>query len=79
MILWPRLEDRIRPPVFVVVYLPSAVLILKWSQFREAWAELGLAGLIAVAIFLVWWVPYGRKLPPPKGSQIKVITDDDEE
>jgi hypothetical protein len=79
MILWLRIESRIRPPVFIVVYVPSTLLILKWSQFREAWMELGIAALIGAAIFLTWWAPYGRKLPPPKGSQIRVITDDDEE
>jgi hypothetical protein len=78
LILWLRIESRIRPPVIIVLYVPSILLILKWSQFREAWTELGTAAIIAVAIFLAWWIPYGRKLPPPKGSQIVVITPDDD-
>jgi hypothetical protein len=79
LILWLRIESRIKPPVAIVVYVPSILLILKWSQFREAWVELGTAALIGVSIFLLWWIPYGRKLPPPKESEIKVITDDDSE
>ena len=79
LILWLRIESRIKPPVIIVVYVPSILLILKWSQFREAWAELGIAALIGVIIFLLWWIPYGRKLPPPKGSPIIVITDEDDD
>lgn len=78
LIIWLRIESRIRPPVIIVVYVPSILLILKWSQFRGAWAELGTAALIGVVLFLLWWVPLGRKLPPPKDSPIVVITDDDD-
>ena len=76
LVLWLRIESRIKPPVIIVVYVPSILLILKWSQFREAWVELGVAALIGLTLFLFWWIPYGRKLPPPKGSPIVVITDD---
>ena len=79
IILWLRLENRIKPPVIIVVYVPSILLILKWSQFREAWAELGVAASIGLLLFLLWWVPLGRKLPPPKDSPIVVITDEDED
>jgi hypothetical protein len=78
-ILWLRIEKGVRAPAIIVVYFPAALLILKWSQFKETWSELGTAVLIGFAVFLTWWIPIGRNLPPPKGSQIIVITDDDEE
>ena len=65
--------------MIVVVYFPAFLLILKWSQFREAWIELASAVMIAALIFFVWWIPIGRKLPAPKGSQIVVITDDEDD
>lgn len=76
-ILWLRIEKRIRLPIIIVVDFPALLLILKWSQFRGAWLELAIAVLIAAIIFFVWWIPIGRKLPPPMGSQIVVITDDE--
>jgi hypothetical protein len=78
-ILWWRVESRIRAPVVIVVYIPSILLILKWTQFRDAWADLGIASFLGIAIFLIWWVPYGRKLAPPKGSEITVLTPDDDD
>ena len=74
-----RIEKGVRAPAIIVVYFPAALLILKWSQFKETWSELGTAVLIGFAVFLTWWIPIGRNLPPPKGSQIIVITDDDDE
>jgi len=52
---------------------------MKWSQFKEAWLELASAVSIAALIFFVWWIPIGRKLPAPKGSQIVVVTDDEDD
>lgn len=79
MILWSRIPSKIRLPAVVVVYFPGTLLILKWTQFREAWMEFGIALLISIAAFLAWWFALGRKLPQPKESQIVVITEDEDE
>ncbi|MCH7586980.1 MAG: hypothetical protein IIC78_02920 [Chloroflexi bacterium] len=78
-ILWPRIEKHLRPRFALILYLPTIVFILRWSKFRDAWNMLLMAILIAVALFLIWWFGYGRNLPPPTGSTIIVITEDDEE
>lgn len=78
-IVWTRIESKIRLPALVVVYFPATLLILKWTQYRDAWLELGAALLVSTAIFSVWWFSIGRKLPRPKESQIVVITEENEE
>jgi hypothetical protein len=78
-ILWPRIESSIRIMFLVVLYLPSVLLIVRWTMFREAWGELLISIGIAAGIFLLWWRLYGRNLPPPTGSKIRVLTDFDDE
>lgn len=72
-----RSVPKIRIWIFLLVGLPTLVLIVRWASFRSAWADLGASFGIAVTILLVWWGAYGRHLPPAQESQIKVWTEDD--
>jgi membrane protein implicated in regulation of membrane protease activity len=72
-----RSVRRIRLWIFILVGLPTLVLILRWASFRSAWLDLVISFVVAVAFILLWWRLYGRHLPPPHESQIKVWTEDD--
>ncbi|MGD8822014.1 MAG: hypothetical protein PVG63_02845 [Anaerolineales bacterium] len=72
-----RTVPKIRFWIFVLVALPTAVLILRWASFRSAWGDLAASLGIAAGLVLLWWYTYGRHLPPPQESQIKVWTKDD--
>jgi hypothetical protein len=72
-----RSVPKIRRWILLLIALPTAVLIVRWANFRSAWGDLAAALGIAVAVLLLWWRVYGRHLPPPQESQIKVWTEDD--
>lgn len=72
-----RSVPKIRVWIFVLVALPMMVLIVRWASFRSAWGDLAVAIGVAIAVLLIWWYAYGRHLPPPQESQIKVWTKDD--
>jgi hypothetical protein len=72
-----RSVPKIRLWIFILVALPTTVLIVRWANFRSAWGDLAAALGAAIVILLVWWFAYGRHLPPPQESQIKVWTKDD--
>ena len=72
-----RTVSKIRLWIFLLVALPTAVLIGRWANFRSAWVDVAAAVGLAGVVILVWWFAYGRHLPPPQESQIKVWTEDD--
>jgi hypothetical protein len=78
-ILWPRIEPRTRIMFVVVLYIPSLLLIVRWTMYREAWLNLAISLGIGAIVFVLWWTLYGRKLPPPTSDNITVVTDSDEE
>lgn len=78
-ILWPRIESRTRTMLLVVLYIPSLLLILRWTMYRDAWGNLFIALGIGALGFILWWAAYGRNLPPPTSENITVLTDSKEE
>ncbi len=61
----------------IFLLLPLAVFSYRWSLFRGSQLEwvIGLAS--ALLLFAVWWFVWGRKLPPPDDSNIRVWSEDD--
>jgi hypothetical protein len=78
-ILWPRIEPRARTMFLVVLYIPSLLLIVRWTMYRDAWGKLFIALGIGALGFIFWWALYGRKLPPPTSENITVLTDSKDE
>jgi hypothetical protein len=77
-LLMLRVEPRLRRRIALLVPIPLAILLLRWAAYRGAWPEL-LAGLGAAAAALgLWWIAFGRRLPPPAGPSIRVWSKDDE-
>jgi hypothetical protein len=72
-----RSVPRIRIWILLLVALPTFVLMVRWASFRSAWADLAVSIGIAAVLIIIWWYCYGRHLPPPQESQIKVWTEDD--
>ncbi len=72
-----RTTPRRRRWVLLLVPAPTCFLIYRWTAFREAWTELVAALLLAVLVTGVWWLAYGRRLPPPSDGKIRVWTRDD--
>ncbi len=57
--------------------LPVLFFSVRWARYREAWLELASGIGIAILGILVWWVAYGRKIPPPQESSIRVWSEED--
>jgi hypothetical protein len=57
--------------------LPLVVFSYRWSLFRGSQREwfIGLAS--ALFLFAIWWLVWGRRLPPPDDSNIRVWSEDD--
>jgi hypothetical protein len=71
-----RGEPRIRRGIFLILGLPFIVLVLRWSAYRNAWDVL-LAGIgLMLTGVALWWLSIGRRLPPARGSQIRVWEED---
>ena len=66
-----------RRRVFLLLWLAIAVLIYRWAIFRGAWTELAAAAGIALAVFLLWWIVWGRRLAAPADDNIRVWTEED--
>ncbi|MGD8633656.1 MAG: hypothetical protein PVF85_08820 [Anaerolineales bacterium] len=62
---------------FLFLLLPLAIFSYRWSLFRGARMEwvIGLIG--AIILLAIWWLAWGRRLPPPDDSNIRVWTKDD--
>lgn len=56
---------------------PLVVFSYRWSLYRQAQTEwiYGVAG--GLILTLLWWVFWGRRLPPPDDSTIRVWTKED--
>jgi len=76
-LIWLRIERRMRRFVLLVLVVPIAFLVCRWAAFRSAWSEVLISLGIASAGLAIWWATLGRKLPPPRGSTIRVLTDKD--
>lgn len=76
-IIYLRTEKRIKLLVVLVLLLPMVFFSTRWATYRGAWLDLGLGVVMALSGIGVWWLLIGRKLPPPKGSTIRVWTKDD--
>jgi hypothetical protein len=74
-----RVVKRIRRALFFLLILPSAILIFRWTIFRQAWGELTLALVFASIVIAIWWFLYGKFLAAPAESSIIVLLDDDPE
>jgi uncharacterized membrane protein len=72
-----RSVKKRRRRLLYLIPVGVAILVLRWAAYRQAWAELGLAVLLAGVVCAVWWLAYGRRLPPPTDDNIRVWTKDD--
>jgi hypothetical protein len=62
---------------FFLLLIPLAIFSYRWSLYRQARAEWFVGVLSAIALLALWWFSYGRKLPPPDDSNIRVWTEED--
>ncbi len=51
---------------------PGAIGLLIYAWFYSHWLELLIAAAVSGLIVTVWWVTYGRYLPPPTSDNITV-------
>ena len=72
-----RTYTRRRWVPILALLAPTLFFSFRWARFRVAWLELGLAIGLALLGFLLWWILYGRRLPPPEQSSIRVWTKED--
>jgi len=72
-----RSVKRRRRRIMLFVPLPLAVLVCRWASYRQAWIELAAAVAISSAAVALWWLAYGRRLPPPSDDNIRVWTPND--
>jgi hypothetical protein len=72
-----RSEPRTRRWIFLILPLPTAVLVYRWVRYEGAWSELAVGIATGFIALLAWWILVGRRLPPPTGSSIRVWTKDD--
>jgi hypothetical protein len=62
---------------FILLLLPLTIFSYRWSLYRDARMEWYMGVASAILIFGFWWIIWGRKLPPPDDSSIRVWTKDD--
>jgi hypothetical protein len=72
-----RSAPRFRKWLLILLVLPTCFFALRWARFRGAWLETLTGASVGGAIFLLWWLTFGRRLPPPEESQIRVWTQDE--
>ena len=75
-IVWIRSDRRARWVSLALFTVPGIGLLCFWAAYRgrfgEFWAGLG----IGLALTVVWWFIWGRRLPPPDSNNIKVWGQD---
>lgn len=59
----------------VLLAAPIGYLLWDWAKAQQAWLEVGVSVGAAFIITFVWWLAYGRKLPPTQ-STIRVWGQD---
>jgi hypothetical protein len=64
---------------WLVYFIPIVVTVLavRWAAYRQTWPELAVAACASAALCIVWWIAYGRRLPPPTDDNIRVWTKED--
>ena len=72
-----RSVKRRRRRILLFVPIPVAVLICRWASYRQAWIELASAVALSVAGVALWWLAYGRRLPPSSDDNIRVWDPND--
>lgn len=72
-----RTYPRRRWVSVLVLLAPALFFAVRWARFRSAWLELGLGIGIALFGIALWWILYGRTLPPPEESSIRVWSEED--
>jgi hypothetical protein len=77
LLLLIRIEIRRRYLVVFVLLLPMVFFSIRWAGYKDSWAELIAAVSLAAVAIGSWWAIWGRKLPPPQGSLIRVWSDED--
>lgn len=71
-IVWLRTDRRARWTAVAFFAVPGLGLLCFWAVYRarfgELWAGLGLSLILT----LVWWLIWGRRIPPSDSDNIKV-------
>ena len=67
-----RVERRGLWLVLLLLVAPAIVLVGGWASLGGHLAEVGLALVIALALTLVWWLAYGRRLTRASSDSIRV-------
>jgi type VI protein secretion system component VasK len=67
-----RVERRALWLVVLLLVLPASVVVWRWASLGGHLGEAGVALVIALALTVVWWLAFGRRMPRPSSDSIKV-------
>ncbi len=71
-VVWLRSDRRARWAALLFYTLPGIGLLCFWAVYRARYGEL-FAGLgLGFGLTLIWWLIWGRRMPPPDSGKIKV-------
>jgi hypothetical protein len=66
-----------RRAITLLLWIGLGVLLARWAQYRGAWLELAAALGGSLILVGLWWVIWGRRLPPANDDNIRVWSEDD--
>lgn len=67
-----RTDRRARRAALVFFTVPGVCLLCFWAYWRQQYGEFWLGLGAGLAITLIWWLVWGRRMPPPDSDNIKV-------
>ncbi|MBI3361273.1 MAG: hypothetical protein HY023_09200 [Chloroflexi bacterium] len=71
-IVWLRTDLRAKWAALVFFTVPGIGLLCFWAAYRGRFGDCGLGLGIAIVVTVVWWLIWGRKIPPADSDRIKV-------
>ena len=72
-LVWLRSDRRARWAPLLFFTLPGIGLLCFWATYRGRFAELWAGLGLALGLTVLWWLLWGRRLPPADSGNIKVF------